>query len=32
MTETLGAVIEFAFQTLDVNKIEATVSEGYNNE
>lgn len=26
MTETLGAVIEFAFQTLDVNRIEATVS------
>lgn len=26
MTETLGSVIEFAFQTLDVNRIEATVS------
>lgn len=26
MTETLGAVIKFAFQTLDVNRIEATVS------
>ncbi|MDF2505279.1 MAG: acetyltransferase, ribosomal protein N-acetylase [Clostridium sp.] len=26
MTETLGAVIEFAFQSLDVNRIEATVS------
>lgn len=26
MTETLGAVIKFAFQTLNVNRIEATVS------
>ncbi|MDD4297702.1 MAG: GNAT family protein [Ruminiclostridium sp.] len=26
MTETLDAVIEFVFQTLDVNRIEATVS------
>ncbi|WP_055668592.1 GNAT family N-acetyltransferase [Desnuesiella massiliensis] len=26
MTETLSAVIEFTFQTLDINRIEATVS------
>ena len=26
MTETLGAVIEFTFKTLDINRIEATVS------
>jgi ribosomal-protein-alanine N-acetyltransferase len=26
MTETLEAVIDFAFKTLDINRIEATVS------